>query len=192
MNQIESADVYQILSFLLEYPTDEMQESLADVREQAKRISNENIHASLCFFIERMEKRPLDEWQELYIECFDFGRSTNLYVTYSKFGEQRQRGLELLKLKEFYQASGFEVDDCELPDYLPLMLEFCASVPIEKSNSLLTPYWNEINTIRESLHEKESDFALLLDALYFQMKENGIPEKTAETNGPVASASEDR
>ncbi len=47
-----------------------------------------------------------------------------MYLTYMNTGEQRERGIELLELKQHYKKSGFEVTDKELPDYLPLLLEF--------------------------------------------------------------------
>lgn len=190
MKTNESSDVYQLISFLFEYPTKEMQENLPEVREQIKSMSNEQIQEALLTFIDTKASSPIDDWCDEYIENFDFSPSTNLYITYSKQGEQRQRGMELLKIKEFYQAAGFDITDSELPDYLPLMLEFCVHVSTEKSNELLTKYVNEIGTIRDNLKEKESTFALLLDALFFQMEENGVSTEYSSDDEQAAANAE--
>src|SRR5690625_4103026 len=171
MNTDERVKVYQIISFLLEYPTAASEEILPDIKTQTEFIRNHKIQSCLRHFVEKMETSNLDDWCDQYIDCFDFGRTTNLYVTYSKLGEQRQRGIELLKLKEFYQTSGFDMTNHELSDYLPLMLEFCVHVSKEKSNELLTAYTKEIMATRDSLKKKESDFAVLFDALLLQMED---------------------
>ena len=64
-----------------------------------------------------------------YVDAFDFSKQCSLHLTYHVHGDRRQRGLAMLKLKQAYRAAGFEPPGDELPDYLPLMLEFAALAP---------------------------------------------------------------
>ncbi|WP_085992606.1 nitrate reductase molybdenum cofactor assembly chaperone [Oceanobacillus senegalensis] len=170
MNQ----QIYQLISFLLHYPNEEMVEILPELDREIEKTEDILIRDCLQQFVKYSKKISLEEWISHYIEHFDFGRITNLYVTYLKLGEQRERGLELLKLKKFYEAHGFEVTEKELPDYLPLMLEFCANTPIETSNELLMMHIKAIEEIRKKVTETGSYYHLLFDALMLQMANNGL------------------
>lgn len=174
MNQTETSMVYQIIAYLLRYPNKEMVDVLPELQEEIEAIHDEQIKDDLKQFMAQISECTFDSWISHYIENFDFGKLTNLYVTYLHLGEQRERGLELLKLKKFYEGHGFEVTDKELPDYLPLMLEFCGNVPINVSNELLEMHGKSIQTIREKIVESKSYYFLLFEALVKQMKRNGV------------------
>lgn len=184
----QNTDVYQLISYLLGYPTQELIDTIPGVKKEIEQVSNTEVKTALSKFVDSIEQTDLENWRERYISYFDFGRSTNLYVTYSKLGEQRQRGIELLKLKDFYRGAGFEPHESELPDYLPLMLEFASQVPLEKSNALLGKYFKEMEAIRNSLHEKDSAYVALFDALFLQMKENN-PTLEKSNDRPLSQAS---
>ncbi|MBR3118240.1 nitrate reductase molybdenum cofactor assembly chaperone [Oceanobacillus profundus] len=166
--------IYQLISFLLNYPTEEMIDILPEIEREIEEQSNSQITGNIKQFIQQSKEMSLDDWITHYIEHFDFGRLTNLYVTYLKLGEQRERGLELLKLKKYYEAHGFEVTDKELPDYLPVILEFCANVSVEASNELLSMHQQAIGEIHGKLQENNSYYSLLFDALFLYMEENGV------------------
>ncbi|HLR07729.1 MAG TPA: nitrate reductase molybdenum cofactor assembly chaperone [Bacillota bacterium] len=169
-----SQTVYQMIGYLLKYPTEDMQKALPDICIEIEKVAAKPVIEKVHQFIDHCERMSLDEWISYYVEYFDFGRLTNLYVTYLKFGEKRERGIELLKLKQYYEAHGFTVTDKELPDYLPLMLEFCAHVPVEVSNELLHVYSKTIHQIHDQLKKVNSYYSSLLDALFLQMKDNGV------------------
>lgn len=174
MNEAKSSSVYQIISFLLQYPNEQMVDVLPELKEEIQYIENNDVRNYLQQFMNTISRKSLDEWIQHYIECFDFEKTTNLYVTYLKLGEQRERGLQLLKLKNFYQSAGFDITDQELPDYLPLMLEFCANVAIEKSNELLQNHVQEIHEIKENLIKIKSWYIDVFQALLANMKQNGM------------------
>ena len=71
-----------------------------------------------------MHDISLDDIQQVYTQTFDFDRDTNLYMTYFKFEDQKERGQMLAKLKVLYEMFGLKMPDNELSDFLPLMLEF--------------------------------------------------------------------
>lgn len=165
---------YQMISFLLSYPDKELKNMLPELKQEIEDTEEDQVKDKVLSFIKEVEGRSLDDWITHYIEHFDFGKLTNLYVTYLKLGEQRERGLELLKLKKYYEAHGFDVTDKELPDYLPLMLEFCAHVPVEISNELLQMHEKAIAEIHGKLKEQDSFYSLLFDALFSQMESHGL------------------
>lgn len=126
-------------------------------------------------FREKTEKFDLDELQELYVQTFDFQKGTNLYMTYAKFEDGKERGPMLANLKLIYEMNGLEIMDNELPDYLPLMCEFLhaadwsAHSQMKESMNLLlavmedgtykllkelekaaSPYYNVVKAIRET------------------------------------------
>lgn len=180
MNKEESSLIYQMISFLLRYPESHMVSTFSELENEIEALENDDIRAKLKNFIKESSHVPYDDLVNHYINLFDFGRLTNLYVTYLKLGEQRERGLELLKLKKFYEAAGFDITDEELPDYLPLMLEFCANVSIEKSIELLKEHTKELEFIRQKLNENKSQYAYLFDVLFINMEYNGCVLKVED------------
>lgn len=166
--------VYQLISFLLHYPTKELKEALPDIQEEMNFITHREIRENIESFLEQAAAQTLDEQITHYVDHIDFGRVTSLYITYLKLGEQRERGLELLKLKKYYEVWGFDVPDHELADYLPIMLEFSARVPVETSNELLAMHLESLQFTRDKLQENESYYALLFEALLQQMEQNGV------------------
>ncbi len=87
-------------------------------------MNKKTLKRALTAFIKQALDKTNDQLIDPYVYTFDFGKKTNMYLTYMNTGEQRERGIELLELKQHYKKSGFEVTDKELPDYLPLLLEF--------------------------------------------------------------------
>lgn len=147
---------------------------LPELQLELEEIENPVIKENIHRFISLSLNMSLDDWISHYIEHFDFGKLTNLYVTYLKLGEQRERGLELLKLKKYYEAHGFNVTEKELPDYLPLILEFCGNVPVETSNKLLSMHGKAIGEIQNKLRESGNYYLLLFETLFLHMSDNGL------------------
>ena len=80
-------------------------------------------------------------------------------------GEQRERGIELLELKQHYKKSGFEVTDKELPDYLPLFLEFFANANEQDSEPIMNKYKENIQALHVQLKEAGSMYEPILAAV---------------------------
>lgn len=104
-----------------------------------------------------------------------------MYVTYFNSGEQRERGIELLHLKNTYQQSGFLPTEKELPDYLPLMLEFAAIAEIEGARSVFEKYLSNLRELTSRLNENQSIYASLLDVLLTALKDIGVYESSEGT-----------
>jgi nitrate reductase delta subunit len=105
------------------------------------------------------------ELEQRYVETFDLRRRAGLYATYYVHGDTRKRGMALLRLKRLYAAAGLELASGELPDYLPLMLEFAALAPDGAGETLLREHRPALELLRASLRDADSPYADLLDAL---------------------------
>jgi nitrate reductase delta subunit len=116
-------------------------------------------------FMHGMTARPLIELQEEYVLLFDRGRALSLHLFEHVHGESRDRGQAMVDLLELYRANGLELDARELPDYLPLMLEYLSTRPRAEAKELLGDAMGVIVLLGARLTERHSDFALLFEAL---------------------------
>lgn len=127
-----------ILSTLLHYPDEAFRADLPDIMAA---IGTAGFGARDRRALERLVRRlsagdPLDR-QEDFVRLFDRGRSTSLHLFEHVHGDTRNRGPAMVELAAIYEANGFAMTGHELPDFLPLMLEFCAVAPPETAANLL-------------------------------------------------------
>jgi nitrate reductase delta subunit len=113
---------WQSASLLLDYPDATLVGNLAMMRAAARALPD-RIGSGLGTFIDHLESTPLHELQQDYVETFDSRRRCNLFLTYFAHGDTRKRGMALLRFKQTYLQSGFELDagsssGGELPDHL--------------------------------------------------------------------------
>lgn len=145
------------LSRLLDYPTASLWElEAADAGDSAPR--------AIRRFLASLEGLDLGELEREYVETFDFDRRASLYLTFHTYGDRRQRGLELVRLKRRYAGAGLTLAEGELPDYLPVVLEFADLAP-EPGLALLAELREPVELVRSRLRERESRYAPLLDAV---------------------------
>lgn len=149
---------WRLLSVLLQYPDPELYEARDELRGAAE------CDARLERFLALLSETSLAQAQRAYVETFDFDRRATLYLTFHTHGDRRQRGLELVKLKRRYAEAGFELGAGELPDYLPVLLEFAALAP-EEGEALLNGHRVTLELIRARLHDLASPYAGPFDAL---------------------------
>jgi nitrate reductase molybdenum cofactor assembly chaperone NarJ/NarW len=174
MDQEQMQTVFLCTSYLLSYPDEEWANSLDDCLEAIHTVQNDAIVNNITAFIHHIQTIPARQRMEQYVETFDFGKKTNLYVTYMNTGEQRERGLELLQLKQRYKAAGFDTTDQELPDYLPLMLEFAAYAEQQYVVPLFETYANNIDEIRKQLAAIGSPYTAIFNAIFLALEELGV------------------
>lgn len=113
------------------------------------------------------ELKTLDlyEAQETYVSTFDRGRQHSLHLFEHIHGESRDRGQAMVNLAAAYEAKGFFIDRAELPDYLPLFLEFLSQCPPDEAVALLGEPVDILAAIATRLHKRNSSYAALFDAL---------------------------
>jgi nitrate reductase delta subunit len=162
----------RLLGVLLSYPDAALLEGLPELREAHAALSKSERRA-LEPLLESLGTQRLSELRRAYVETFDFDRRCALHLTYHVHGDRRQRGLELVRLKRRYAEAGLPLDGPELPDYLPLVLEFAALRP-EEGRELLASFRAVLELIRAALHDRKSVYAGVLDALC-----EALPQPTA-------------
>lgn len=161
-------------SFLLSYPELGWREAVTELQEEIEAIEQEDVKASLTAFIKQALDKTNDQLIDVYVYTFDFGKKTNMYLTYMNTGEQRERGIGLLELKQHYKKSGFEVTDKELPDYLPLLLEFFANANEQDSEPIMSKYKENIQALHVQLKEADSMYEPILAAILLAIDTWGV------------------
>lgn len=155
----------QVASLLLQYPDETRREAAAEVAEFEIAPGPAAADRRLRELCAWYATRPLAELERAYVDAFDFTKQCSLHLTYHVHGDRRQRGLALLELKGAYRAAGFEPPAAELPDFLPLMLEFAAIAPGDAGLDLLEDNRVSIELVRAGLKRERSPFAPALDAV---------------------------
>lgn len=155
---------WQVVSALLRYPDEELVAALPAIREAvlAERIPEAD---QIVALIDDWSSRELIDLQTEYVELFDLGRQSSLYLSWHQYGDRRQRGLVLLKLKRAYQEHDMNPVEDELPDWLPLMLEFAVFAPDPAGVELLQKWRAPIELVRRVLQDKQRPQAALFDAV---------------------------
>lgn len=158
---------FKVLSALLCYP---QADTLAALDDMAATVEQEKLlpapqHAALLGFIDGWRRADLLELQEIYVALFDRGRHLSLHLFEHVHGESRDRGRAMVDLLHLYESSGFEIAAQELPDYLPLLLEYLAQRPLTEATSLLQDAAPVLHLLGARLAERGSPYQTVLDAL---------------------------
>ena len=165
---------YELISLLLRYPdaqslanTDALAQSCCDLTNPTQRKLIEQ-------FLADRRLKSLIQLQREHVATFDFSKRATPYLSFHAYGDRRERGVAMLALKRRYAAAGFTLIEGELPDYLPILLEFCAYAPPKFGKVLLDEFRVAVELVRAALHQERSPYSLLLDALCV-----GLPDATA-------------
>lgn len=156
--------LHRITSILLRYPDQRTLSLLDDVTAAIPAIGDPADRARLTTFTDRLRTLTPTEAAQAYVATFDHTRRRCLYLTYYRHGDTRARGMALLALKHTYRQAGHEPPESELPDHLPLILEFAALAP-EPGHRVLLQCRAGLEMLRQALHEHTDPHAPLLDAL---------------------------
>jgi nitrate reductase delta subunit len=161
----EAQAVYGLCSVLLLYPDDWLLERRDEVRAAVTELPPGPAAEALGRFVEWLtETDPLAIAQH-YVETIDLHKRSGLYLTFYGEGDRRERGSALLRLKQLYRAAGLPLEGTELPDYLPVMLEFAATAPDGRGELVLREHRAALELVRLSLREHESPYAEVVDAV---------------------------
>jgi nitrate reductase delta subunit len=161
------ARTYKALALLLTYPTPELQ-ALAPTA--VKVIADEQmvpapIVRSLARLADELASSDLYDLQERYVELFDRSRSLSLNLYEHVHGESRDRGQAMAALLELYRSHGLELSANELPDHLPVFLEFLSARPDKEAASLIGEAAHVLEAIGERLHKRQSAYRAVFGAM---------------------------
>lgn len=159
--------ILKVISRLLDYPTVEMfaaKEELIAVVDNAEELTAQN-RSKLVEFIQQLTDRDIFDAQESYDLLFDRGRALSLLMFEHVHGESRDRGQAMVDLMNVYKTNGFEVNSSQLPDYIPLYLEFLS----EQSTGFIEEWLGDIchllTMLSERLIDRECYYSVLFDSL---------------------------
>jgi nitrate reductase delta subunit len=161
------ANIFKALSVLLTYPTKDLQEAAGAISEALDRepAIPARVRAKLHDLIEEIAARDLYDLQERYILLFDRTRSLSLHLFEHVHGESRDRGQAMVDLQNLYREAGLEIGATELPDFLPLFLEFLATQPRNKTHELLGQPVHILSALAERLRKRQSTYEAVFRAL---------------------------
>jgi nitrate reductase delta subunit len=157
---------YKLASVLLQYPTMALFDGLAHL-DTVVAASPRATREPLSRFLAWLRATPPDEAAKHYVATFDLRRRCALYLTYYRYGDTRKRGMAMLAFKAAYRTAGFEPTGDELPDYLPLVLDFASLHP--RGEKLLRAHRADLELLLRALRQAGSPYAGVIEAICTQL-----------------------
>jgi nitrate reductase delta subunit len=182
--------ILKVISRLMDYPTaliQENQDEFAKLIHAAREISPA-MREQLEQTLRSIYSEDLMDAQETYTSFFDRGRSLSLLLFEHVHGESRDRGQAMVDLMAQYEAQGFSINVRELPDYIPLYLEFLSTQEDVEARLGLVDVAHIFALLKTRLEERESPYANLFAAL---MQISGVTVDEAEIKQQVAAEERD-
>ena len=157
----------RVLAKLLGYPSAELRAHLPYLREAlaAERALGSARRAELEALIESLARTPALDVEAAYVELFDRGRSTSLHLFEHVHGDSRDRGPAMVDLAQTYEKAGLYLAPHELPDYLPVVLEYASTQPPREARAFLAEMVHILQAIFSALQQRGSAYASVLGAL---------------------------
>ena len=159
--------LFKAFSALLSYPSEDMRRALpeiADVIRAAPLLASRERN-DLLDLINDLGRGDLLGAEERYVDLFDRGRALSLNLFEHLHGESRDRGEAMIDLRRVYEQAGFELSARELPDYLPVVLEYLSCRDLAEARAMLADCAHILTTIGRSLIARRSRYAAVLQAL---------------------------
>ena len=157
----------RVLSKLLAYPDAGLLSQIDALKEVLKEdgfLKPKTLNA-LTSFMDTLASSELLQTQETYVELFDRGRAHCLHLFEHVHGESRFRGQAMVELAEKYAELGLHIGTGELPDYLPLFLEFISICEPEEGLETLSQSAPIIAMLGEKLRRQNSEYASVMNAI---------------------------
>jgi nitrate reductase molybdenum cofactor assembly chaperone NarJ/NarW len=158
---------FKALSALLTYPSPELQAAIPDIRGvlEAEGLIAPAAVKDLQRLLADLEGGDIYDLQERYVLLFDRSRTLSLNLFEHVHGESRDRGGAMVDLIETYRAGGFDLVGPELPDHLPVLLEYLSTRPLDEARAMLADAGHILLALAERLTRRETPYAAVLAAL---------------------------
>jgi nitrate reductase delta subunit len=173
-----TAVALQAASFLLDYPADS-ETDLALIAEALDELPKGEVGDRLGRFVAWWGGLTPRDREVAYVNTFELGAGACLHLTSKRSRDKHHRGQELIRLRDIYREHGWEPCSSELPDYLPMVLEFAAAAP--GGMDVLAGEREALLELRDSLEASASPFADVLAAILAAMRDR---DHTPERGGP--------
>ncbi len=161
------ATTLRVLARLLQYPDSEVREHLREMRTAlhgARTVGRQRL-AELDALIDGLLAHSAIDTEADYVQLFDCGRATALHLFEHVHGDSRDRGPAMIDLAKTYEAAGLYLGEGELPDYLPVVLQYASTQPPAQARAFLAEMAHIFNAIFNALEKRESRYASVLGAL---------------------------
>lgn len=158
---------FKALSILLSYPSEEAQRAMPEIRQviATESLVPKRLQRPLFALIDDIAGGDLFDLQERYVFLFDRTRSLSLHLFEHIHGESRDRGQAMVDLMALYERHGLRIEAKELPDYLPLFLEFLSTLPLDEARALLAEPLHIVTALKERHRKRRSAYTVVFGAL---------------------------
>lgn len=158
---------YRALGALLSYPTEDLQSAAPEIASvlKAEALIPPAQRTAIAVLLHELATTDIYELQERYFVLFDRSRSLSLHLFEHVHGESRDRGQAMADLIALYANHGLEMRNDELPDFLPLFLEFLSLLPIAEAQSMLSEAAAILRALADRLANRGTTYAAVMQAL---------------------------
>jgi nitrate reductase delta subunit len=186
---VTAAGTLRVLAALLSYPDADRRSHLAEMAEilHRERALAPGRLAELDALIGKLVSDDALDVEADYVHVFDRGRATSLHLFEHVHGDSRDRGPAMIDLAQTYATAGLFLAEGELPDFLPVALEFASTQPPPEARAFLAEMAHILNAIFAALQKRRSAYASVLGALLELAGEKAQPLQLADEE-PIDAA----
>jgi nitrate reductase delta subunit len=186
------ARTLRALSRLLNYPDEALLDHMSDIGGalHAEAALGAVRLAEIDALIVSLQRQDPIDAQADYVQLFDSGRRTALYLFEHVHGDSRDRGPAMIDLAQMYEQAGLFLAEGEMPDHLPVVLEYASTQPPREATAFLGELAHLFNAIFNALEQRGSRYASLMGALLDLAGEPSRPVVIAEDEPLDASWAE--
>ena len=176
----------RLLSVLLQYPDHDLLSQIEMIETEIEDMPSREMKKCMDDFLLYLKTHSPIHLQEGYTAAFDMNPTTTLNLTYQLYGDNEKRADVLARLQQRYQDAGYERTTGELPDYLPMMLEFLSVCPDTENTGLIWECLRGLEDVVDRLQKAAPPYAALLQPLIpmvaNRIGSKGSPHHPAESD----------
>lgn len=168
--------ILKVLGALLAYPEEPMIEALPELQSLigADASLPPKQKSDLQQLVSDLSDRDLLLCQENYVDLFDRSRATSLHLFEHVHGESRDRGMAMIDLQTMYGSAGLALNPGELPDYLPVVLEYLSIRSDQDARDMLDDCAHILRKIGDALAGRGSRYSAVFAALLVLANQPGL------------------
>lgn len=171
---------------LLSYPDVALRQALPEIQQglhDEAALSSTRL-AKIDKLISKLVSQPAMDSEANYVELFDRGRGTALHLFEHVHGDSRDRGPAMIDLAKTYEAAGLLLVPGELPDFLPVVLQYASTQPAAQARAFLAEIAHILQAIHRAVHSRNSAYSVVLASV---LELAGEEPTTAEIAGNTAA-----
>ena len=184
---------FKVLALLLSYPESEIRTAADDMSAalDAEALLPPATRTGVDRLIAELRDGDLIDTQARYVDLFDRSRANSLHLFEHVHGESRDRGQAMVDLRRLYARHGLAIEARELPDYLPLFLEFLSQLPLDAAREHLGEAAHVVAALAKRLEHRESPYGAVLRAVVDLAASEPAPDAVADVVAAVVAAERD-